>query len=223
MTAPHPHCQPDSKTVTVCDPSDCATSPGATMPAKHFKPQPRCDAQTTGETNMSDTRSSLGSAMAPPNDLADRIEAYLSDHPGNGGHSDAAGGSAWELLDEAMHELRSPDVAATPSSLQGMIAAIYGELDAEDCNWIDREWINWRGRGTITHALSGDVAQARQVSEGDVIIVAASLRGMGALKENYGQIQYERVRRALEASSLSSTDSQAGTDPVSRPERGGGK
>lgn len=40
-------------------------------------------------------------------DLSDRIKAYLEDRPADGGHSDAAGGNAWELLEEAMHELRS--------------------------------------------------------------------------------------------------------------------
>lgn len=35
--------------------------------------------------------------------------------------------------------------AATPQTLCGMIAAIYGELDAEDCARIDREWARMRG------------------------------------------------------------------------------
>lgn len=42
-----------------------------------------------------------------PTDLADRIEAYLEDHPSDGGHSDAAGANAWELLQAALEELRA--------------------------------------------------------------------------------------------------------------------
>ena len=30
-------------------------------------------------------------------------------------------------------------------TLWGQIADIYGELDAEDCAWIDREWAKMRG------------------------------------------------------------------------------
>lgn len=47
-------------------------------------------------------------------DLADRIEAYLEDHPSDGGHSDAAGANAWELLREAMDELRQLQPAPAP-------------------------------------------------------------------------------------------------------------
>lgn len=50
-----------------------------------------------------------------PNNLADRIEAYLEDHPSDGGHSDAAGANAWELLQEALDELRSQNETASPS------------------------------------------------------------------------------------------------------------
>ena len=52
-------------------------------------------------------------------DLADRIKAYLSDHPSNGGHSDAAGGNAWELLDEAMWE-----VTAAADRIEALEAAL---------------------------------------------------------------------------------------------------
>lgn len=38
--------------------------------------------------------------------LADRIAAYLDDAPHDGGHSDAAGANSWELLQEAMDDLR---------------------------------------------------------------------------------------------------------------------
>lgn len=41
-----------------------------------------------------------------PIKLSDRIEKYLEDAPINGGHSDAAGANAWELLQEAMETLR---------------------------------------------------------------------------------------------------------------------
>lgn len=45
----------------------------------------------------------------PPLLLVDRIKAYLEDHPGDGGHSDAAGATAFELLEEAVGELSRPD------------------------------------------------------------------------------------------------------------------
>jgi hypothetical protein len=48
----------------------------------------------------------------------------------------------------------------------------------------------------------------------DVIIIAARLRGLSALKDDYGQIQHEKVRKALEASSLSSTPAQAAPEPL---------
>ena len=45
--------------------------------------------------------------------------------------------------------------------------------------------------------------QPQGVSEADVIIVAGRLRALNALKEDYGQVQHEKVRKALEAISLS--------------------
>jgi len=47
-----------------------------------------------------------------------------------------------------------------PQTLGGMIAAIYGDLDAEDFRMIDRAWIEWRGRGTIAYSLSSTVDPA---------------------------------------------------------------
>ncbi len=41
--------------------------------------------------------------------------------------------------------------------------------------------------------------QEPTVSEADVIIAAARLRGLNALKDDHGQIQHEKVRKALEA------------------------
>ena len=49
-----------------------------------------------------------------PIELADRIEAYLGDAPYGGGHSDKAGANAWELLQEAMDELRQLKPAPPP-------------------------------------------------------------------------------------------------------------
>jgi len=56
---------------------------------------------------MTDNRSSSGTEYVPA-DLAARIELYLDDAPMYGGHSDKAGGTCWELLREAMEELRTP-------------------------------------------------------------------------------------------------------------------
>lgn len=39
------------------------------------------------------------------------------------------------------------DGAATPLTLAGQIAAVYGNLDAEDCAMVDREWLKLRGYG----------------------------------------------------------------------------
>lgn len=52
-----------------------------------------------------------------PTDLADRIEAYLDDAPMDGMHSDAAGADAYELLREAMEELRQLAAAPTPPDM----------------------------------------------------------------------------------------------------------
>jgi hypothetical protein len=46
--------------------------------------------------------------------LADRIEVYLNDAPLYGGHSDAADANCWELLREAMEELRELTPAPAP-------------------------------------------------------------------------------------------------------------
>jgi hypothetical protein len=51
-----------------------------------------------------------------PEGLADRIERYLDDAPMYGGHSDKAGGTSWELLREAMDELRASLQPATPTA-----------------------------------------------------------------------------------------------------------
>jgi hypothetical protein len=41
--------------------------------------------------------------------------------------------------------------------------------------------------------------QAAEVTDADVIIVAGRLRALNALKEDYGQVQHEKVRKALES------------------------
>lgn len=40
-------------------------------------------------------------------DIISRISAYLTDRPADGGHSDAAGGNCWELLEEAYDEIKT--------------------------------------------------------------------------------------------------------------------
>lgn len=42
-------------------------------------------------------------------------------------------------------EAQSPAESSEPKTLWGMIAAVYGELDAEDCAFVDREWAKMRG------------------------------------------------------------------------------
>ncbi|HWW62018.1 MAG TPA: hypothetical protein VN181_11675 [Thermoanaerobaculia bacterium] len=70
--------------------------------------------------------------------LAARIERYLDDAPGDGGHSDAAGGNCWELLREAMDELRAvPQGSGTTdprSSADTGLETVYAALSqAQDC------------------------------------------------------------------------------------------
>jgi hypothetical protein len=48
-------------------------------------------------------------------DFARRCQAYLDDHVGNGGHSDAAGSNAYELIEEAIEHIR-PLTALPPVS-----------------------------------------------------------------------------------------------------------
>jgi len=51
-------------------------------------------------------------------DFARRCRAYLDDCPGDGGHSDAAGSTAYELIEEAIeHCTLPPSIAAAQPSL----------------------------------------------------------------------------------------------------------
>lgn len=49
-----------------------------------------------------------------------------------------------ELVEENA-QLRAELATKRPETLAGRIAEIYGELDAEDCAMIDREWARMRG------------------------------------------------------------------------------
>jgi hypothetical protein len=69
----------------------------------------------------------------------------------------------------------------------------------------EEHWEGWVSRNIVRGLRSRRYAQTPAVSEADVIIVAARLRGLNALKEDYGQIQHEKVRKALEALSDTST------------------
>jgi hypothetical protein len=66
---------------------------------------------------MTDHPNRSADSVAPPADLAARIELYLDDKPSDGGHSDAAGSNCWELLYEAMEELRAPAQPARRGSM----------------------------------------------------------------------------------------------------------
>lgn len=62
-----------------------------------------------------------------------------------------------ELVEENA-QLRADLAKKRPETLPGMIAEVYGELDAEDCAMIDREWARMRGyilptNGTSTLSL----------------------------------------------------------------------
>lgn len=70
-----------------------------------------------GTERATTTRSSPVTGV-PPSSLADRIELYLDDTPHGGGHSDAAGANCWELLEEAMNDLRAPAQAAPSDAVR---------------------------------------------------------------------------------------------------------
>lgn len=60
------------------------------------------------------------------------------------------------------------------STLWGQIAAVYGQLDAEDCKWIDREWAKQRGyilpddgTNTLSRALPVEAGPVAWLSEYD--------------------------------------------------------
>lgn len=55
----------------------------------------------------------------------------------------------------------------------------------------------------IADSLGQLRAQPQAVSEADVIIVAGRLRALNALKDDYGEVQHEKVRKALASLSLS--------------------
>lgn len=55
--------------------------------------------------------------------------------------------------------------AAPNPTLWGQIAAIYGQLDAEDCKWIDREWAKQRGYILPTDGTSTLAYQPRDAYE----------------------------------------------------------
>ena len=58
-------------------------------------------------------------------------------------------------IDRALEVLRGvPQSSQQPQTLAGMIAAIYGYLDAEDCALIDREWARQRGFALPTEGTS---------------------------------------------------------------------
>lgn len=67
-----------------------------------------------------------------------------------------------------------------PSTLPGMIAAIYGELDRDDCAWIDSEWARMRGYvlpkdGTSTLQRSGQrpAPKWRHLKRGSIVTEVA--------------------------------------------------
>jgi hypothetical protein len=55
-----------------------------------------------------------------------------------------------------LEAIAEPQAAVEPQTLGGMIAAIYGNLDAEDCARIDREWLKFRNPNIQTQAAPDD-------------------------------------------------------------------
>jgi hypothetical protein len=94
--------------------------------------------------------------------------------------------SAWEKAVRLAAQADAPDgqpqSPQQPQTLAGMIAAIYGYFDAEDCARIDREWARQRGfilptDGTCTltrlqHGAEEKVARIKAI--GDEIDAALS-------------------------------------------------
>lgn len=58
-----------------------------------------------------------------------------------------------ELVEENA-QLRAELAKKRPDTLPGMIADVYGELDAEDCTMVDREWARQRGYILPTNGTS---------------------------------------------------------------------
>lgn len=84
---------------------------------------------------MSDTNEAAGaSATEELADFVRRCRAYLEDAPGSGGHSDAAGSNAYELIEEAIEHC-TPDPAqpsaATPSIVE-LASVIHDARFGED-------------------------------------------------------------------------------------------
>jgi len=69
-----------------------------------------------------------------PTDLAHRIELYPDDAPMYGDHSDVAGGNCWELLREAMEELRGVAdlvgrIETLEAALREIAESVFREVD----------------------------------------------------------------------------------------------
>lgn len=74
------------------------------------------------------------------------------------------------------------DARNSHSTLWGMFAEIYRGMDAEDRQWIDREWVKWRGEEFS--ALTAEREECAKVAEeispltaGKVIAAAIRARG----------------------------------------------
>lgn len=59
--------------------------------------------------------------------------------------SEKAVDEIFRLIDFRAALSHQPGTGEADGSLQGMIRAVYGECDAEDCAFVDREWAKLRG------------------------------------------------------------------------------
>jgi len=67
-------------------------------------------------------------------------------------------------------------VVPQPMTLWGQIAAVYGNLDAEDCAWVDREWMKMRKIATEPAVSPQDGWQPIETApkEGSEILILTS-------------------------------------------------
>lgn len=99
--------------------------------------------------------------------------------------------------------------ANAPQTLPGMIAAIYGSLDAEDCKWIDGEWAKQRGYVLPTDGTSTLAYEAKEptpITMSDIRLAA----GEGKLSARAVLDAANAVLRMRHRSQVSSTERKSG-------------
>ncbi len=99
----------------------------------------------------------------------------------------------------------------TPKTLGGMIAAVYGDMDAEDCSFIDFEWARQRGY-ILPDNATGQLAHAyADVMRGALLSARAALDNPASPASR--DRAFEAINKAL---SIPSTQSAAAAEDIAR-------